>query len=127
MPRQTAAKVARAEIAQHGVDQQRRPGPWKDMDSSRVARARYDSGARQIQVEFRNNGAPYVYEEVPPNIWRNMRRSASPGRYINRTLNNFPYYRNPVPFDEMDEMQQQMREGLSEDQFGSDFEPYEEF
>ena len=64
------------------------------------ARARYDSGARQVQVEFSNNGAPYVYEEVPQNIWRNFRRSASPGKYINRTLNAFPYYRNPVSFDE---------------------------
>jgi hypothetical protein len=52
---------------------------------------------------FANNDAPYVYEEVPQNIWRNFRRSTSPGRYINRTLNAFPYYRSPASFEDMDE------------------------
>lgn len=104
MPKQTASRRARAEIAQHGFEERtRKPGPWKEMDSSRVARARYDSGTRQVQVVFANNEAPYVYEEVPQNIWRNFRRSASPGKYINRTLNAFPYYRSPVSFEEMDE------------------------
>jgi hypothetical protein len=117
MPKQTAAKAARSEIAQHGINQQRKPGPWKQMDSSRVARARYDSAARQVQVEFSNNGAPYVYEEVPPNLWKNFRRSASPGRYINRVLDNFPYYRNPVSFDEMDELRTEPGDELGE-QFG---------
>lgn len=121
MPRQTPAKAARTEIAQHGVDRQRKPGPWKEMDSSRVAKARYDSGARQVQVVFSNNGAPYVYEEVPSNIWRNFRRSASPGRFINRTLNNFPYYRNPVGFDEMEELASGTDDFLSEDQFPEEF------
>lgn len=127
MPKQTAAKVARAEIAKSGVDQQRKPGPWKTMDSSRVGRARYDSGARQIQVEFSNNGAPYVYEEVPPNIWRNFRRTTSPGRFINRTLNNFPYYRSPVPFDEIDEAQTEAREELHRAQFGEQQTLFEGF
>ena len=105
MPRQTASRVARAEIAQHGFDQTtRKPGPWKEMNSSRVQRARYDSAARQVQVVFSNNEAPYVYEEVPQNIWRNFRRSASPGKYINRTLNAFPYYRSPASFEELDDM-----------------------
>jgi hypothetical protein len=73
------------------------------MDSSRVERARYDSGTREVHVVFSNNGAPYVYQEVPPNVWRGFRRSGSPGKYINRQLNSFPYYRNPVPFEEMDD------------------------
>jgi hypothetical protein len=104
MPRQTPSRRARAEIAQHGFEErQRKPGPWKEMNSSRVARARYDSGTRQVQVVFANNDAPYVYEEVPQNIWRNFRRSTSPGRYINRTLNAFPYYRSPASFEDMDE------------------------
>lgn len=103
MPKQTAARQARAEIAKQGFETGSRPGPWKVMDSSRVARARYDSGTRQVQVVFSNNEAPYVYEEVPQNIWRNFRRSQSPGKYINRTLNAFPYYRSPISFEDMDE------------------------
>ena len=58
---------------------------------SRVSRARYDSGLQQVQVVFRD-GTPWVYDNVPTNIWRNFRRSASPGRYINRVLNGFNYY-----------------------------------
>lgn len=83
----------------HGVEifterRAARPGPWLPFDSSRVAKGRYDSGLRQIQVEFAD-GTPWVYEEVPRNVWHNMRRSASPGRYINRVLNGYPYRRGP--------------------------------
>lgn len=71
-----------------------RPGPWLPFESTRVARARYDSGLRQVQVEF-DDGTPWVYEEVPQNVWRNFRRSASAGKYINRVLNGYPYRRGP--------------------------------
>lgn len=68
-----------------------RPGPWVEMSSSRIARARYDKGLQQIQVEF-IDGTPWVYDSVPQNVWRNFRRTTSPGRYVNRVLNNYPYW-----------------------------------
>lgn len=67
------------------------PGPWIPMSSSRVERARYDSGLEQIQLVFRD-GTPWVYDSVPANIWRNFRRSTSPGKYINRVLNSYAYW-----------------------------------
>lgn len=69
-----------------------RPTAWVAMDSSRVRDARYDPANEQIQVHFRD-GTPWVYEGVPANVWRNLRRSASPGRFVNRVLNDYPYHR----------------------------------
>ena len=68
-----------------------KPGRWIQMSSSRVQQARYDSGLQQIQVVFRD-GTPWVYDSVPTNIWRNFRRTSSPGRYINRVLNGYAYW-----------------------------------
>lgn len=68
-----------------------KPGPWIPMSSSRVTQARYDKGLQQVQVEFRD-GTPWVYDGVPPNVWRSFRRASSPGKYINRVLNNYPYW-----------------------------------
>lgn len=75
-------------------EQHARPGPWLPFESSRVTQARYDSGLQQVQVEFKD-GTPWVYESVPPNVWRNFRRSPSAGRYINRVLNGYPYRPGP--------------------------------
>lgn len=77
-----------------------RPGKWVSMSSSRVNAARYDSGLEQVQVVFKD-GTPWVYDGVPQNVWRGFRRSASPGKYINRVLNGYPYYRGS--FDQTSE------------------------
>jgi hypothetical protein len=69
-----------------------RPGQWLPFSSSRVSQGRYDSGLQQVHVVFKD-GTPWVYDGVPKNVWRNFRRSASPGRFINRTLNDFSYWR----------------------------------
>ena len=61
------------------------------MSSSRVSQARYDPGLQQINVIFAD-GTPWTYDGVPQNVWRNFRRSSSPGRYINSTLNRYPYW-----------------------------------
>ena len=37
---------------------------------------------------------------MPRNIWKNFRRSASPGRYINRVLNGYPYWRGGFSYGE---------------------------
>lgn len=74
-----------------------RPGEWQTMQSSRVLQARYDRGLSQIHVIFKD-GTPWVYDNVPENIWRNFRRTTSPGKYINRVLNAFPYWRGGFDF-----------------------------
>lgn len=45
-----------------------------------------------LRVRFRD-GTPWEYFDVPPNVWRNFRRVKSPGRFINRVLNQYPYSR----------------------------------
>ena len=69
---------------------------WLPFQSSRVSEAAYDSSSAQLFVRFQRP-APgqdeYVYEGVGTNEWRNFRRSASPGRYINRILNGKNYHR----------------------------------
>lgn len=74
----------------------REPDYWYSFISSRVLEAGYDSESARLFVRFvkpRPMGTPWIYENVPPNVWRNFRRSESPGRYINRVLNNFNYHR----------------------------------
>lgn len=61
-------------------------------DSSRVALGGYSAQSGRLYVTFQD-GTPWVYEGVERSEWRNFRRSASPGRYINRVLNNKNYYR----------------------------------
>jgi hypothetical protein len=67
------------------------PGEWVEMDSSRVNRARYDTGLQQVQVVFRD-GTPWVYDGVPEDVWLSFRSSSSPGRYINNVLDSYPYW-----------------------------------
>jgi KTSC domain-containing protein len=45
-----------------------------------------------VRIRFRD-GTPWDYYDVPPSVWRNLRRVKSPGRFVNRVLNNFDYGR----------------------------------
>jgi hypothetical protein len=62
-------------------------------ESSRVAEAGYSTDSHTLYVRF-VDGTPWQYNNVEPNVWRNFRRSASAGRYINRVLNNYSYGRS---------------------------------
>jgi hypothetical protein len=62
-------------------------------ESSRVAEAGYSRQSHTLYVRF-VDGTPWQYNNVEPNVWRNFRRSASAGRYINRVLNNYSYGRS---------------------------------
>lgn len=45
-----------------------------------------------LRVRFRD-GTPWEYYNVPSAIWQRFKRVQSPGRFINRVLNNYPYGR----------------------------------
>lgn len=99
---QSLSRSARAEIARSsGIIAEYRPGPWKELDSSRMNQARYDASRRELHVVFKD-GTPWIYYDIPQNIWDNLRRSASPGKFVNRVLNAFPYSQAPADFDTMD-------------------------
>lgn len=68
------------------------PTPSINPPRPRTRAAGYDSKTRTLRVRFRD-GTGYAYYDVPPNVWRNFKRVKSPGRAINRTLNNFAYSR----------------------------------
>jgi hypothetical protein len=74
-----------------------RPGPWLPFSSTRLNVARYDSGLSQVHVIFRD-GTPWVYDQVPRNVWRNFRRAPSAGRYINNVLNGYPYFQGSFSY-----------------------------
>jgi hypothetical protein len=72
------------------------PTPSSNPPRPRTLRAGYlkDRGepTGTLWVIFRD-GTPWEYYDVPPRVWRNFRRVKSPGRFINRVLNNYDYGR----------------------------------
>lgn len=58
----------------------------------RTLAAGYDERSQALRIKFRD-GEYYTYYNVPPSVWWKFRRASSPGRYINTTLNNYPYNR----------------------------------
>jgi hypothetical protein len=74
------------------------PTPSINPPRPRTLAAGYDKDSETLRIRFRN-GQVYGYYNVPPNVWRNLKRVKSPGRFINRTLNNFPY----APEHDLDE------------------------
>lgn len=70
---------------------------WAPTSSSNPARPRtlqaaYNANERTMRVVFRD-GTPWEYYGVEPITWQRFKRSASPGRFINRILNGYPYAR----------------------------------
>ena len=70
------------------------PTPSINPPRPRTLGAGYSPDTQTLRVKFRE-GAVYEYYDVPPNVWRNFQRVKSPGKAINRTLNNYPYARRP--------------------------------
>jgi hypothetical protein len=64
----------------------------------RAISAGYDSKAQTVRIRFRPqprypSGALYEYYGVPRNVWKNFLRAPSPGRFISRVLDTYPYTR----------------------------------
>ncbi|MFD9947139.1 KTSC domain-containing protein [Nonomuraea sp. NPDC059023] len=70
------------------------PTPSINPPRPRTLAAGYAKSISTLYIRFRN-GSVYGYYNVTPNIWRNFRRAKSPGRYINRVLNFYPYAPEP--------------------------------
>jgi len=68
------------------------PTPSINPPRPRTVAAGYDPKTQVLRVRFRD-GTVYGYGDVPPNVWRNFKRVSSPGRAVNRVLNNYPYWR----------------------------------
>jgi hypothetical protein len=65
--------------------------------STRVNAARYSPSRQQLVVDWANSpGGPppypaYIYDAVPPSVWSGFLTAGSAGRFVNHTLNTFPY------------------------------------
>lgn len=90
-----AEAIELAEVGDYSLLLPYQPTPSINPPRPRTLMAGYDSRSQTLRVRFRN-GQVYEYYNVPPNIWRNFRRAPSPGRYINRVLNGFPYADAPA-------------------------------
>lgn len=66
------------------------PTTTSNPDRPRTMAARYNKSDQLLEVRFRE-GAIYQYWDVHPNTWRGFKNTDSPGRYINRILNDHPY------------------------------------
>jgi lysyl-tRNA synthetase class 2 len=55
------------------------------MPSTVIQSFEYDAGQRELRVVF-TSGRPYVYQDVPLDIYTAMRRSFSKGEYFNEHI-----------------------------------------
>lgn len=70
--------------------------PGNGWDHPRTSEAGYNRDTGILRIEFYTNGALYDYgtkKPVPPSVARAFRRTASPGRFINSTLEAYGYER----------------------------------
>jgi hypothetical protein len=68
------------------------PTPSINPPRPRTLAAGYDRDTATLRLRFRD-GPVYAYNEVSPREWNNFKRVKSPGRFVNRVLNDKPYYR----------------------------------
>lgn len=68
------------------------PTPTINPGRPRTLRAGYDEKSMTLRIQFRE-GEVYTYYQIPPSVWWKFQRAQSPGRYINSTLNSYPYSR----------------------------------
>jgi len=66
---------------------------WQYPDSTRVRAFSYDFDTHQLRVRFHKYDTPWVYEDVPLAVYQSFASAPSLGKYINSTLNFFPYRR----------------------------------
>lgn len=94
MPPAEAAAILRARAGDDSGLFPYTPTPSIDPPRPRTQAAGYSKETQTLRVKFRQ-GAVYEYYDVPANVWRNFQRVKSPGKFINRTLNNYAYARRP--------------------------------
>ena len=87
-PQETTPAVVQSQLP----ESQTLPPPedFVSFDSSRVAQAAYDYGSGRLYVLFHKPFGPgtmWTYNGIQPNVWRDMVRAPSVGKFINSTIN----------------------------------------
>lgn len=68
------------------------PTPTINPGRPRTLAAGYDERSQTLRIKFRD-GDYYTYYNIPPSVWWKFQRAQSPGRFINTTLERYPYNR----------------------------------
>lgn len=63
-----------------------------EISSSNIKKTEYDTETKNLLVEF-NNGAKYLYEEVPHQIYTQFRMSESQGKFFNSNISKVFKYK----------------------------------
>jgi hypothetical protein len=64
-------------------------------NSAHLAQAEYDSGARELRVQFKN-GKTHAYLNVPPETWQEFQGAESKGKYFHqKIIRNFHSFERP--------------------------------
>ena len=92
MPAEEAAAILRARGGDDSALFPYTPTPSINPPRPRTQAAGYSKDTQTLRVKFRD-GPVYEYYDVPETVWNNFKRVKSPGRAINRTLNNYTYAR----------------------------------
>lgn len=61
------------------------------VESSMIHAVGYDAKTRTLEVVF-NSGGTYIYDEVPPKVYKELMAAESKGRYMkNEIIDVYPY------------------------------------
>ncbi len=63
---------------------------WIPVDSSSLARIRYDESTMTLEIEFQG-GRVYQYFDVPVQVFEGLQNADSHGQYFNQSIKG--YYR----------------------------------
>jgi hypothetical protein len=61
------------------------------VESSSIRSIGYDEQAEELWIEFHSSPDPYVYFEVPPEVYSELEEAGSKGEYVNLMIK--PDYR----------------------------------
>jgi hypothetical protein len=56
------------------------------VESSSIRAIGYDEVAEELWIEFHSSPDPYVYFEVPPEVYRGLEEAESKGEYVNLVI-----------------------------------------
>lgn len=88
----TALAIQEAKLGDDTILLPYQPTPSINPPRPRTMAAGYDRSTQTLRIRFRD-GDVYAYNEVSPREWNNFKRVKSPGRFVNRVLNDKPYYK----------------------------------
>lgn len=69
------------------------------VESSSIRSIGYDAQAAELWIEFHSSPDPYVYFEVPPEVYDELEEAGSKGEYVNLMIKpsyDFEHRRRPT-------------------------------